>query len=114
MEIEKLINTVNGYFISRILNGDFNVIEVNRYRVTITVLSYKFSFWIANGESFFRSDWGGDNHSFMDLNINEQERKMMYDVIMNRAKSYYTEMCLGEKLKKLKEIQEEIDLMKNY
>ena len=113
MEIDKLINTVNGYFISRILNGDFNVIQVNKYRVTITVDSYKFSFWIANGEQFFKTNYGGDYHSFIDLRITDQESEMMYEIIMNRAKSYYAESLLDEKLKKLKEIQEEIDLMKN-
>lgn len=111
MEIKEMISRLQEYFMNKVLNGDFTVIRVTRYYITVEIDDYLFNFWVANGKEFFKVYITENN--FMNLYIKDSDKPAMYRVIMDKAKTFYNEMHREETLKKLKDLKDELDMLEN-
>lgn len=98
------IKEVQEYFKAAILEGRYEVKEFY-YHYSIKVLidgEYNFNLWVCNGEEGFGVT-GSPTHSFMEIPLNETEKKAGYAMIMSKTAHR------AKRLAELKAKQEELD-----
>lgn len=98
------IKEVQNYFKSAILEGRYEVKEFFRhYSVKVLIDGeYNFNLWVCNGEQSFRVS-GSPTHSFMEVELNEDEKKAGYAMIMSKTADR------AKRLAELKAKQDELD-----
>lgn len=70
------IKEIQEYFISQIIEGNFQTLEATTHRWTIEIdEEYVFCFWVANGKGWFSELSDG---SFMELDLNREQLNQIW------------------------------------
>ena len=103
--MDSQIKEVQDYFINKIIERDYNIVDSDGYTVTISIdKKYYFEIWISNGASNIRTY----NNSFMQLDfITEQKEKIMKDLERDSNGSLKKNL-----LKQQKQIAEKLNNLK--
>lgn len=103
--IEKKVSSLNEMFIAKIMSGEYEVLEADRYTVAICIGSkYEFSLWIANDWDSFKTYSRDDN--FMKLDFSVKHKEELFKRFKEQADKLINEQLLQEKKRCLKEIEE--------
>jgi len=103
--MDSQIKEVQDYFINKIIERDYNIVDSDGYTVTISIdKKYYFEIWISNGANNIRTY----NNSFMQLDfITEQKEKIMKDLERDSNGSLKKNL-----LKQQKQIAEKLNNLK--
>ncbi len=98
------IKEVQNYFKAAILEGRYEVKEFyHHYSIKVLIDGeYNFNLWVCNGEQSF-SVTGSPTFSFMVVELNKEEKKAGYAMIMSKTADR------AKKLAELKAKQDELD-----
>ena len=78
-ELKSRIKELNDYFVEKLVNGEYEVVESDKYKIMVNVNGYKFNIWISNGKSYVQTYGQGFNSNFMDLFFNEGQKSIIYE-----------------------------------
>ena len=82
--IESMVNYVNRYFVDKILNKEFEILQKDRYAIDIKIDDkFKFAIWIANEEYGIRAYFNPPKYdcSFC-VRFSEKERNQIYNLFI--------------------------------
>ena len=103
--IEKKASSLNEMFIAKIISGEYETIEADKYTVVILIGDkYKFSLWIANNWDSFKTYYNSEN--FMTLDFSDKQKEELFKMFRKDLDKLINEQLLKEKKKYLKEIEE--------
>ena|SRR5690554_1032178 len=78
------IKEVQNYFKSAILEGRYEVKDTSQYYITVMIdEDFSFKLWTANEAYGFKIYFSGEG-SFMNVQFNEEEKKIGYDMVMSK------------------------------
>jgi hypothetical protein len=75
--LEKKISEINNYFVEKLQNGDYELIEINNYTVNLSIGGKIFIFWICNFPESFGCYSSGK--SFMDLSFTSDMKEILWN-----------------------------------
>ena len=108
-ELNSRIKELNDYFISQIIEGNYQVIKKESTNITIKVSSYMFTFWFGNDVDYFEcTEMRMDQPNFMKLQFDDKKtKKTVRNVLMSEITETREEEIerLEEKLQMLKSIK---------
>ena len=78
-ELKSRIKELNDYFVEKLVNGEYEVVESDKYKIMVNVNGYKFNIWIANGESYVQTYGQGFKDNLMELFFNEAQKSTIYE-----------------------------------
>lgn len=81
-ELNDRVKKLNDYFVEKLVNGEYEVVESDKYKIMVNVNGYKFNIWISNGKSYVQTYGQGFNSNFMDLSFNEAQKSTIYENLM--------------------------------
>ena len=81
-ELKDRIKELNDYFVEKLVNGEYEVVESDKYKIMVNVNGYKFNIWIANGKSYVQTYGQGFNSNFMELFFNANQKSIIYENLM--------------------------------
>ncbi len=105
-ELKIRIKELNDYFAEKLVNGEYDVVNRDKFAVMVNIDGYRFSIWISNGSSKVQTYWLGFKGNFMELSFNDGQKKTIYKNLMED----------GAKIDLMAEIenkQREIELLKS-
>ncbi len=100
--MEKQIKEVQDYFINKLINQDYTIVEATEYKATVNVEGYFFKLWIGNGMNNFETY----NGSFIQLSFNEYQKEKIYNDLIKKSKNQKLEYLLKQKEKINNQIKE--------
>ena len=77
-ELKSKIKELNDYFVEKLVNGEYKVVESGKYTVVVNIDGYKFNIWIANGDLKVQTYGQGFNSNFMELVFNSGQKSIIY------------------------------------
>ena len=102
--METKIKEVQDYFKQKILNEEFEILEVTEHYVQIKIDNkYQFTIWIANGFQYFGTATNFSN--FIELKFSESQKIACYEIfkdIFNKTLKHNLIQEYEEKIKALK------------
>jgi hypothetical protein len=103
-ELKIRIKELNDYFVNKLVNGEYEVVESDKFVVMVNIDGYRFNIWIGNGESNLQTYGQGFDSNFIELFFNEGQKSMVYKNLTRDEKS---KMFLMEEIEnKEKEIEQ--------
>ena len=103
--IEKKVSSLNEMFVAKIINGEYEIVEADRFTIVILIGGkYRFSLWIANDWDSFETNSFEDN--FMKLDFSMEHKEELFKRFKEYSDNLTNEQLLQEKKRYLKEIEE--------
>lgn len=103
--IEKKVSSLNEMFVAKIINGEYEIVEADKFTVVILVGGkYRFVLWIANEWDSFETHNIGEN--FMKLDFSSKQKIDLFDRFRKERDEEISRTLLDEKKRYLKEIEE--------
>src|SRR5690554_6914070 len=103
-ELNSRIKELNDYFVNKLVNGEYEVVESDRYTVMVNIDGYRFIIWIGNEGSNLQTYGQGFDSNFMELFFDSDQKSMVYKNLTRDEKS---KMFLMEEIEnKEKEIEQ--------
>jgi len=91
-----MIKQINDYFVNKLLDEDFKIIEVREFTVELTIDDkYHFSLWIANGAKYFEVN--SNRRSFMHLSFDDTQKQYLHKYFNDIKKGIERDRLLKEK-----------------
>ena len=78
-ELNDRVKKLNDYFVEKLVNGEYEVVNRDKFAVMVNIDGYRFSIWISNGKSYVQTYGQGFNSNFMDLFFNEGQKSTIYE-----------------------------------
>jgi len=91
------IKKVNDFFVQKIINKEYEIIEVNCFTANIIVDGFKFCIWIANGSQNTRCYLTSLFDNFMMLDFKREQQEKIYKYFNAILKENEVEMLLAER-----------------
>ena len=106
--METIIKQVQDYFISKILNSDFEIIKFCEHHLTIKIdNSYEFVIWMSS-TAMFREPWNASGNCFIKLEFTEEQKVKCDEILMPRYTEYLRAELLSAKERELELLRAEI------
>lgn len=102
-ELKSRVKELNDYFVEKLVNGEYEVVESDKYKIMVNVNGYKFNIWIANGESYVQTYGQGFKGNFMKLFFSKEQKSTIYK---NLTGDDYKISLMAEIENKEKEIEQ--------
>lgn len=75
--VEQKVADLNNYFVEKILNKRFDLVNIDQYTATISIDGcYQFDLWICNNENSLRCYEG--HYNFMQLDFSTPQKKLLH------------------------------------
>ena len=109
--MEDKIKEVQEYFVTKMINGDFEFVSYDEYCVSIIIDGkYSFELWIANKVSYLHlSNADSMKPNFMQLELKENQSNFIWEHLMPHIDQYNRTVVRTKKLKQIEELKKEVD-----
>lgn len=77
-ELNDRVKELNDYFVGKLVDGSYEVIERGDHTVEVDIDGFRFNIWIANGESGVKTYFYGFDGNFMRLSFDESQKTKIY------------------------------------
>lgn len=105
--MKEKIKTVEDYFKEKIVTGDFEIIEKEKYTFNVRVDGkYDFIIWVANRTENRKIEVG----SYMIIELTQKEREKLHSVLSEEIRQYEKDVLREDKLAEFKRLQKELGL----
>lgn len=82
-ELKDRIKELNDYFVEKLVNGEYDIKDSDKYSVMVNVDGYRFNIWIANGSSKVQTYGQGFNTNLMELVFSKDQKSTIYKNLMS-------------------------------
>ena len=107
--IEQQLQDVDDYFKSKVLSGDYEVIETNQHEAVLSVDDkYDFKVWIGNDMPDNIFIYGIT--AFKMPKLSDSEKQKAWDILEPKLKAYNETTVKAEKLKQYNKLKKELEL----
>ena len=105
-EMTEKIKEIESYFISKLVEGNYTVVQFKAPFVMVDIDGYKFTLWTSNGVQFTSTYKGCYN--FMDLDFSDEQKKSIYKNNCKKKEVFYKEFQREIDEKELKRLTEKL------
>jgi hypothetical protein len=107
--MKEQIKKVQDYFKSKMLSGDFDIMNIDEYKLELIIDNeYKFFLWIGNLDIPKLTKPYSGELSFMDLSLSNEEAIKLNRVLLPTINKFRKETLLSQKTRELESLQKEL------
>ncbi len=109
--MKKTIEKVQQYFVQKIMNEEYDIVEVDKYFVGIVIDEiYSFRLWTGDSANWrWLTTWGNDE-TFMQLSFTEHQQETLHLFFTDLQKSTLEDVVRAAKLAKFEELKKELNI----
>ena len=106
-ELKDKIKELNDYFISKIIEGNYQVIKKESTNITIKVSGYSFTFWFGSGADYFEcTELRMEQPNFMKLQFDDKK-------IKSRVRHYLMAETLETREEEIERLEAKLQTLKS-
>ena len=111
--METQIKELQNYFTNKILNGEFEVVKVDKYTIKILIDDkYPFEIWVMNGTQYrdYTKTYISNGGCFMSLEFTQKQSSKVYTLFSKIRKEHWEKQGRREKQKEFNKLKKELGL----